>query len=678
METTLGGDRLGAGKKEKLYLRDYERSTHDLSYVWRSTMGAGTLVPFMAELSLPGDSFEINLECDILTHPTIGPLFGSYKVQLDVFTIPIRLYNAGLHMNRLNIGMKMNEVYLPQVKLQANNPLDEDDLDNCQINSSCIFSYLDQRGLGIMTTASDPQVQRNVNALKWIAYWDIYKNYYANKQEELGAVIHNDLQQVAWTIGGAKWTGTPNGAVISVNNINAGAPINAYIGTQSKIEIIIVGVYTPIDSTLLTLSWGGAGGDAITKNFNELFENVVFSPSTNTLIFSGIYADTPFINGFATILGYALDMQIQMNGEPRVKTFPLSNIDDMRLQILQANINAPFVIDIGSPTPYNLALRMEQIATTPLPVYNFSIQSNQEGLALKTYQSDIYNNWLDNEWIDGTNGQGGINNITSISTLDGSISINEILMAKKIFDMLNRIAVSGGSYDDWLDATYTHERAKQVENPVYMGGLSKELIFQEVISSTATEFEPLGTLAGRGRMNGKNKGGYVKIKTDEPSYIMGIISLTPRIDYSQGNKWDSALKTMDDLHKPALDGIGFQDLMTENMAWWTARGATIGNYSSPSAGKQPAWVNYMTNVNKIRGNFAIKTQQMYMILNRKYEPKYNGNGTINIQDLTTYIDPKKFNNIFAETRLDAQNFWAQIKVDITARRKMSAKVIPNL
>ena len=28
------------------------------------------------------------------------------------------------------------------------------------------------------------------------------------------------------------------------------------------------------------------------------------------------------------------------------------------------------------------------------------------------------------------------------------------------------------------------------------------------------------------------------------------------------------LKTIDDLHKPALDGIGFQELITEQMAWW--------------------------------------------------------------------------------------------------------------
>ena len=82
MQKTLGGDRLGSGKKMQVDLHNYERSTHDLGYLWRSTMSAGTLVPFMSQVALPGDTFDINLNCDIKTHPTIGPLFGSYKVRV--------------------------------------------------------------------------------------------------------------------------------------------------------------------------------------------------------------------------------------------------------------------------------------------------------------------------------------------------------------------------------------------------------------------------------------------------------------------------------------------------------------------------------------------------------------------------------------------------------------------
>ena len=132
---------------------------------------------------------------------------------------------------------------------------------------------------------------------------------------------------------------------------------------------------------------------------------------------------------------------------------------------------------------------------------------------------------------------------------------------------------------------------------------------------------------------------------------------------------------MDDFHKPALDEIGFQELITEQMAWWTTSyDDTTNTWTQLSAGKQPAWLNYMTNLNQCRGNFAINNNEMFMTLNRRYE----ADTTPALTDLTTYIDPAKFNFIFAETSLDAQNFWTQIAVDITARRKMSAKIMPNL
>ena len=133
---------------------------------------------------------------------------------------------------------------------------------------------------------------------------------------------------------------------------------------------------------------------------------------------------------------------------------------------------------------------------------------------------------------------------------------------------------------------------------------------------------------------------------------------------------------MDDFHKPSLDEIGFQDLLTQYMAFWDVRGQDQSwNLEMYSSGKQPAWINYMTNFNKCYGEFANPDTEMFMTLNRRYE---FDNTYKRIKDLTTYIDPVKFNNIFAVEDLSAQNFWVQIGLDITARRKISAKIMPNL
>ena len=681
MKTEIGGDRLGSGNKQEVSLRNYERSTHDLGYIWRSSMASGTLVPFMSEVALPGDSFDIDLDCDVKTLPTVGPLFGSYKVQMDVFQCPIRLYNGKLHMNMLNIGMDMSSILLPQIKMFGYYDSDNQ-TDNAQVNSSSIYSYLNIRGLGRTSNGLSGQIMREFNAIPYLGYWDIYKNYYANKQEERGFVIHAADLQNKFEVNGA------GAAQIQVAGPDSDTTVDIFSATT--VDTSAQSTTLPTVIATFTIVWDNAGAqygapdtDSIqiniggtNTNASDIFENVT---SVNN---NGVWT-VQFTNyiGVAesatwTVLANVNNTENPGEGEPQLTEFPLDNIDDMRMDILEAvRDTTAFEVGEGSESPYGLGLSYEgNIADNKFYRY-----ASQEGLGIKTYQSDLFNNWISTEWIDGSN---GINEVTAVSTAGDEFTIDSLNLANKVYNMLNRIAISGGSYDDWLDAVYTHERAKSCENPIYHGSLIKELAFEEVVSLADTvvgdESQPLGTLAGRGRLTGKNKGGKIKIKVDEPSYIIGIVSLTPRIDYSQGNKWDTSLKTMNDLHKPALDAIGYQDLITDQMAWFDTEIVPYGqagqyDITYSTAGKQPAWINYMTNVNQTRGTFAEAGNSMFMTLNRRYEQ-----GTTGIEDLTTYVDPSKYNNIFAQTALDSQNFWVQISNKIIARRKMSAKVIPNL
>lgn len=158
--------------------------------------------------------------------------------------------------------------------------------------------------------------------------------------------------------------------------------------------------------------------------------------------------------------------------------------------------------------------------------------------------------------------------------------------------------------------------------------------------------------------------------------IMIIGSITPRVDYSQGNKWWNRLQTMNDFHKPNLDGIGFQELITDEMAAFdTEMNPADGTITYYSAGKQTAWIEYQTNVDQSFGSFAAYEELSFMAMNRNYE---HNPSTGRISDLTTYIDPTKYNVAFADAKLSAKNFWVQCAIDCIVRRKMSAKQMPNL
>ena len=352
----------------------------------------------------------------------------------------------------------------------------------------------------------------------------------------------------------------------------------------------------------------------------------------------------------------------------KINSHELRDIDETREQILSLGA-AEGTITPDKETGGNLTKKY----LTDLISYENSYLSDapQVGLALKTYQSDIFNNWIDTEWIDGEN---GINAITAVDVSDGKLELDTLILAKKVYNMLNRIAISGGTYNDWIETVYTTDYVSRSEIPEYQGGMSSEIQFQEVVSNSASEGEPLGTLAGRG-INTSKKGGNVVIKATEPSYIIGIASITPRVDYSQGNDFDIMLDNLDQIHKPQLDQIGFQDLLT-----WKMDGNSLAFYDSKvkefSVGKQPAWLDYMTNYNKTYGNFAANNSEAFMVLNRVYETKWEkDNPTINS---STYIDPQAYNYVFADTDLRSMNFWVQLGFDIEARIVMSAKVMPTL
>ena len=109
----------------------------------------------------------------------------------------------------------------------------------------------------------------------------------------------------------------------------------------------------------------------------------------------------------------------------------------------------------------------------------------QYGLCLKTYNSDLYQNWINTEWIESAN---GINEASAVDVSDGTLSMDALNLSQKVYNFLNRIAVSGGTYRDWLETVYTGGNyMERCETPTFEGGVSQEIVFQEVIATAHPE-----------------------------------------------------------------------------------------------------------------------------------------------------------------------------------------------
>lgn len=681
MKKTLGGDRLRSESKMEVYLPNFGRSSHNIGKIIRTSQACGTIVPYWCQIGLDGTTFYIDITTKVKTLPTTGPVFGSFKHQIDVFVIPIRLYIAALHNNALGVGLNMSKVLLPQFTVHtANTSIYEDDTNRGQVNPSSLLSYLGIKGFGY---SSVNQYTRRFPAMFNLAYWDIFKNYYANKQEENAYVITgvNHIWKKISAGDGVAWNR------VWTDNLSEAYPLNPTSQTPSFIKLEFEEKISPDEVNEIQFLTNDP--EKPTQKINKLtrlgdafiFERTdpeamglraPLDPKKATNIY--VYQVKKPIK-IAYNQDIAGNNQLTMPDNQKIKltAFPLKNIDDERTAILAAPSTSAYLVN-NTTMPYGAA-----IGALRLPNYNRTKQYSsasswysQAGLAVKTYLSDRFNNWLNTEWIDGTTG--GINAITAVDVTDGKLTMDALILQKKIFNMLNRVAITDGTYQAWREATYGIRSATLPESPIFCGGMQSEIAFDEIVSNSATDEEPLGTLAGRGVATMYKSGRGLKIKCTEPSMIMALGSITPRIDYSQGNKWWTRLETMDDFHKPTLDAIGFQELITEEAAAWSTEATGNNELIYQSLGKQPSWIEYTTDVNETYGEFAAGMPLAFMCLNRVYEE----NSDHTIGNASTYIDPTIYNNIFAESRLSSQNFWVQVAFDVTARRVMSAKQIPNL
>lgn len=672
MKVTLGGNRVGSGKKMQAQLHNYYRSTHNLSQKWASSMASGVLYPALVLPATRGDSFNIDINADCRTVPTLTPLFGSYKMQIDVYQCPIRLYQGLLHNNPLAIGLKMSQVKFPRIKLRN----ETTKLEDCKIHETALLKYLGLSGMGT-PIVSQSFASRDFNALPVLSYYDIYKTYYANKQEEKAYIIGTTIEDVVSEILYA--TANYQGQDLKIEfdqyyDVRLGQKNTIYlhVGDANKF------IEKCGNEDIISLSAHDLGGSD-TWSYNQLINNetvsLYYDISAKKVDQETIKIEVTFYNtSECRIKIWETVITTEQTQKLKILPFNLTNIDDMRYDLLSSHeLGVPFVIEKDETADY---LPYSQIVATDLN----DAQCNKypmNGLAIKTYQNDIFNNWLRAEWIEGEN---SINALSSVSVENGKFSMDALSFAEKLYNMLNRIALAGATYEDWQDAVYETVKRRQIESPIFVGGMSQEVVFDEIVQTapgdgTQDGTGTLGTLGGRGRLLGNKKGGKIHIKCDEACFIMAIVSLTPRIYYTQGNEfYMTELESMDDLHKPAMDGIGFQDLVGERLAWWDTKlaGSLINHRSK--VGKLPAWIEYMTAVDKAYGDFALENGMQSMTLNRNYEMSAEGG----IKDATTYIDPSKYNYAFAYTNLDAQNFWVQINWDIEARRLMSARLIPNV
>ena len=361
MKKTLGGDRLRSESKMEVYLPNFGRSSHNVGKIIRTSQACGTIVPYWCQIGMDGTTFYIDITTKVKTLPTTGPVFGSFKHQIDVFVIPIRLYIAALHNNALGVGLNMNKVLLPQFEVySANTSIYKNDTNRGQVNPSSLLSYLGIKGFGFSAVN---QYLRRFPAIFNLAYWDIFKNYYANKQEEAAYVITgvNHIWKKLSVGNGVSWTRTWTDNSSEVYKIEPTTEKPVYIKLEfeenispeevNEIQFLTNNPQTPtVESNSITKL-----GDAFVFERTDpeaLGLREPENPKKATKVYA--YKVKKAIKIAYKMSSTSAKNPITMPDSQKIKLtpFPLKNIDNERTAILKAPETSAYVVDWHSCTVY--------------------------------------------------------------------------------------------------------------------------------------------------------------------------------------------------------------------------------------------------------------------------------------------------------------------------------------
>nr|DAP23155.1 MAG TPA: Major capsid protein [Bacteriophage sp.] len=409
---TLGKNTLGDNNKMKIAMRDYDMSTHDISTVFRSSIGVGMLVPFCKILCQKGDIIDLDLINKTLSQPTLGPLFGSFKLQHFMFFGGFRLYNSWLHNNRTGIGMKMSDIKLPMMVANTQGTASEA---STNISASALYKYLGWSKSKRSGAGATNGVLKN--GVPLLLYIDIFKNFFANTQEKNFYMLKGIDNKIE--ISGKKYNIPFSNQFIEISDattLQLNVASNNYPEMWGNVSFIISDQYY------------NAVEIGVTQLSSDLKSNKITLNKVSSMGYRGII-------GISFKKGIANYITVQL------KQYDLKILDQVRDVILHKKGNQVLTLAGSELGESNNGSKDLTNFFNDLIVS----QSNKlGGMLLKTYDSDIFNNWVQTDWIDGT---GGITDITSIDITanDGKLTMDALNLQQKVYNMLNRIAVSGGT-----------------------------------------------------------------------------------------------------------------------------------------------------------------------------------------------------------------------------------------
>ena len=619
-------------------------STFNLGRVNRFTADVGWLIPCYVEEILPNSYKRLDLEALIQTNATVAPLMGSFKIKIDAFFVPRRLYHQHLDLNNVRpnfddsfdyhylrvpgfttpVSTDLNQVSANSLQPSYPTPFEltvfnQDGTNtveaptNLVVAPSSLLDYLGCLPVGYCNSQWTDDIR--LDALPFIGYFDIYRNFYANPHDRhIPFRIHNFSDDAFGTY-----------------------PLDYVADRYVNIETF--------DTFIRRITLGSLsqiGSPVAIDVLNYFCTSFTFESDLREQ-----FNYPPLFAGQATSSGTGSGTMTTLADTRDGRHFGL-----LRRTYMDDYFNSRFM---NSFVTY-----MEDQSVVSVENNEFTItQLRLANRIAKYVDKSIFSDTRFGSWIKAHFGV-KTNQKLCIPEFLGSITSNII------FDDIHSTAQTGD------------------------GGI--------------TDNQALGSRASLGQGYVKNKGSFIEFKATEPGVVICLFSIIPYVSYLQGIKKMYLKTSFADMYKPEFDAVGYDDVQrlefsaVPNFYPVFGRVSNVAKLShdtwNVSVGKHPAWVEYMTSIDECHGLMTQRDQFGFWLLNRpfspySYDPVISQQAeepggpislkpeTINLFDSSTYINPEYFNTIFAVNKF-TDNFQVQIRWYDRTKQPISKQILPHL
>lgn len=187
----------------KVFKKDYEmpnRSNWQLDNKNRLSMDFGYLYPVAVYDVLPNSYFKLDINAVLSSNPTLAPLLGSLKFRAEAFFVEKAAYAKKLRQNN-KLPVDRN---IPWPTFWSHGNLQPSSVTNTTVRFSPATGLLEHLNMYPVNWSDQDWALRNsateypdnfefpaLNAIPFIMYHDIYRNYYINVQDDKNIPIRN-------------------------------------------------------------------------------------------------------------------------------------------------------------------------------------------------------------------------------------------------------------------------------------------------------------------------------------------------------------------------------------------------------------------------------------------------------------------------------------------------------